>query len=67
MREHEFRGNASPSKTSKNSEPLLDAQVATQSKTTKGRKPIQTVAESELKNVSESFHTEQLDWDEGMR
>ena len=46
---------------------LLDAQVATQSKTTKRRKPIQTVAESELKNVSESFHTEQLDWDEGMR
>ena len=43
----------SPSKTSTNSEPLLGARVATQSETTKGRKPIQIVAEYELKNVSE--------------
>ena len=43
----------SPSKTLTNSEPLLDAQVATQSKATDGCKPIQIVAECELKNVTE--------------
>ena len=45
---HESRGKESPSKTSTNSEPLLDALVATQSKTTKGRKPIQIAAEHAL-------------------
>ena len=37
--------------TCTNSEPLLDVPVATQSKTTNGLKPIQIVAECELKNV----------------
>ena len=45
--EHGFRGKESPSKTSTNSEPLLDNWVAMQAKTTKERKPIQIVAECE--------------------
>ena len=49
LKEHEFRGKGSPSKTKTNSEPLLDAQVAMQSKTTEGHKPIQIVVEGELK------------------
>ena len=40
-----------PRKTSTNSAPLLDAQVAIQSRTTKGRKPIQFVAEYELRKI----------------
>ena len=67
LKEHEFRGKDSPSKTSTKSEPLLDAQVATQSKTTKGRELIQIVAEYELENVSEQLHKGQKDWIEGMR
>ena len=35
LKEHESRGKESPSKTSNNSDPLLDAQVGTQTKTTK--------------------------------
>ena len=46
------KGKGSQSKTSMSSEPLWNAQVATQSRTTNGHKPIQTVAESELKNAS---------------
>ena len=52
-REHESRGKESPSKTSTNSDTLWDAQVATQSRTTNGHKPTQTVAEFELKDASE--------------
>ena len=54
-----------PSKTSNKSEALLDAQVATPSKTTKWRKPIEI--EYELKNVSESLHKGQKDWTEEVR
>ena len=52
LQEHEFRGKEPLSKTSTNSEPVFDAPVATQSKTTSGRKPIQICAECEMKNVS---------------
>ena len=45
----------------------MDAQVAMQSKTTKEHTPTQIVAEGELKNASESLHTEQKDWIEEMR
>ena len=43
----------SSSKTSNNLDPLLVALVATESRQQKGRKPIQIVAEYELKNFSE--------------
>ena len=66
VKEHESRGKESSSKTLTNSEPLLDAQVAMQSKTIKERKPTQIVAERELMNATESLHTEQKDWREGM-
>ena len=48
--------------TSTNLEPLFDAPVATQSKTTQGRKLIQIVAENELKIVSVELRKEQKGW-----
>ena len=39
----------------------MDAQVAMQSRTTKGYKPIQIAAESQWKNASEPLHMEQKD------
>ena len=48
----------------RHSEPLSDAKVAMRSKTTKGHTHIQIVAESELKDASESFHKEQKGWTE---
>ena len=42
LREHESRGKESPSQTLRNSEPRLDAQVAVQSRTTKGHKPLRS-------------------------
>ena len=56
-----------PNKTLTNSEPRLDAQVAMQSRTTKGHKPSQIAAESESKNASEPLHMEQKDWIEEMK
>ena len=56
LKEQESREKEPPSKTPNNSEPLLDAQDATQAKTTKGRIPIQIVAEYELMKVSEELH-----------
>ena len=66
LEEHESRGKESPRKTSTNSKPLMDAQVATQSKITNGRKPKKIVAGCELKNLSEKLHKEQKDWIEEM-
>ena len=43
-------------------EASVGCQVATQSKTTTGRKPVQIVAEYQLKNVSELLHKEQKYW-----
>ena len=65
--EHDSKGKESPSMTSTSSEPLLEALVATQSKTTNGRKPTQIVAESESQNGSEPLHMEQKDWIEEMK
>ena len=61
LKEYESRGKESPSKTSNNSEPLLVAQIATQSKTTKGRKPTQIVAEYELRMSQTPQGAERLD------
>ena len=52
LKEHESREKESPSETSTKSEPLLDAEVATQSRTTHEHKLAQIVAECELKNAS---------------
>ena len=60
-KEHESVGKESPSKTSTNSEPLLDAMVAMQSKTTKGRTPIQIVAECKKCLRITPHGTERLD------
>ena len=60
--EHDSKGKESPSMTSTSSEPLLEALVATQSKTTNGRKPTQIVAEFESKTASESLGKEHADW-----
>ena len=49
LREHKSTGKESPSQTLTNSEPRLDAQVAMQSRTTKGHKPL-TSAERESMN-----------------
>ena len=51
----------SQSRTSTNSEARLDAQVAMQSRTTKGYKPIQIAADCESENASEPLHMEQKD------
>ena len=48
-------------------EPRLDAQVATQSRTTKGHKTTQIASESESKNASEPLHMEEKDWIEEMK
>ena len=45
----------------------MDALVATQSKTTNGRKPTQIVAEFESKTASESLGKEHTDWTEEVR
>ena len=62
LKEFESSVKESPSKTSTNLEPLLIAQVATQSRTSNGHKLIQIIAGCELKNAPEQLHKEQKDW-----
>ena len=67
LKVHGFRGKESQSKTLRSSEPLSDVKVAMRSETTRGHRPIQTVAGNELKDVSESLHKGQKGWIEEMK